>query len=102
MRNFPPSVTVNAADDILALSEEAQRLLEGDQPVIVPLFSPRIAGQFAREARRLTQAHVLAISPAVAEALSPGRPAALHVSAAPTGIEMRRGVEKLLRHASLP
>lgn len=84
------------------LDPAAQRVLEGDKPVIVPLFSPRIAGQFAREARQLTQAHVVAISPAVAQALGPGRPAALHIAAAPTGIEMRRGVEKLLREASLP
>lgn len=81
---------------------KAQRVLEGDKPVIVPLFSPRIAGQFAQQACSLAQVHVMAISPAVGQALGDRTPAAAHIAAAPTGIEMRRGVEKLLRQTSLP
>ena len=84
------------------LAFEAQQLLEGDKPVIVPLFSPRIAGQFASQARHLAQAHLIAISAAAAQPLQGMRPAALHIAAAPTGREMRLGVENLLREASLP
>ncbi len=101
-RGIPCTRQVLYDQPLQPLDPAAQRVLEGDKPVIVPLFSPRIAGQFAKEARDLTQAHVLAISPAVAEAFGAGRPAALRIAAEPTGIEMRRGVEKLLRETSLP
>lgn len=84
------------------LSDTAQEVLDGDKPVIVPLFSPRIAGQFADQARNLTQAHLLAISAAAAQALDGKTPASLHIAAAPTAQEMRRGVEKLLQQTSLP
>ncbi|WP_432817290.1 uroporphyrinogen-III synthase [Sulfitobacter sp. JB4-11] len=84
------------------LSAAAHRMLEGDKPVVVPLFSPRTAGQFAAQARSVAQVHVLAISTAAAEALGACTPATVHIAAAPTGIEMRRGVEKLLYQASLP
>lgn len=84
------------------LSDAAQQMLEGDKPVIVPLFSPRIAGHFAQQARSLRQVHVMAISPAAAQALGDRTLTAVHVAMAPTGFEMRRGVENLLQRASLP
>ncbi|WP_135447857.1 uroporphyrinogen-III synthase [Tabrizicola caldifontis] len=51
-----------------ALTDEAQRLLNGGNPVIVPLFSPRSAALFAAQAQGAqADLHLVAISPAVAE-----------------------------------
>jgi len=56
-------------DQVLCpLTQQAKSALKGEQSVIVPLFSPRTARQFAKEAGRATSCHVIALSPAVAEA----------------------------------
>lgn len=47
-------------------SQQALDLLIGGEPVIVPLFSPRSAGQFASECPVLAQPDVIAISKAAA------------------------------------
>ncbi len=51
----------------LALSEEARNLLQGGAPVIVPLFSPRSAAQFAKAGPFGEQIDIIAISDAAAE-----------------------------------
>ena len=83
------------------LTAEAQDLLAAPIPVILPLFSPRTAAHFLHEAVALRNVHALAISPAVAEAVAGAAFASLQVAKAPTGEEMARGVEKLLRKDSL-
>lgn len=50
------------------LSDEAQELLQGTAPVIVPLFSPRSAAVFADQAHGPAPLFVAALSAAVAEA----------------------------------
>ncbi|MEL6466349.1 MAG: uroporphyrinogen-III synthase [Pseudomonadota bacterium] len=50
------------------LSEAALEALASEQPVIVPLFSPRTARQFANCMTRATSLRVVALSPAVAKA----------------------------------
>ena len=90
-------------DQVLqALTQTAQDALLGEQPVIVPLFSPRTAAQLVQQARSWARAHVLAISEAVASELGGVSPAQMHIASAPTGSDMRRGVEMLLQKASLP
>jgi uroporphyrinogen-III synthase len=84
------------------LSDAAREVLAGEVPVIVPLFSPRTAAQFGDQAQDLTRVSVAAISPAVAEAIQGKSPKALHIAEAPTGEEMARTVEMLLRKDRLP
>ncbi|MEX0308626.1 MAG: uroporphyrinogen-III synthase [Tateyamaria sp.] len=53
------------------LSEAARKALLREQIALVPLFSPRTATQFAKEAPRATSMRVIALSAAVAEACEP-------------------------------
>ncbi|WP_299547839.1 uroporphyrinogen-III synthase [uncultured Tateyamaria sp.] len=53
------------------LSESAHDALLREELTIVPLFSPRTAMQFAREAPRTTSIRVIALSDAVADAVQP-------------------------------
>ncbi len=89
-------------DQVLkSLSDEAQRMLSWELPVIVPLFSPRTAMQFAQEAIETRGVVVVAISPAAAEPLKDIEVGKIEIAAAPTGDEMRLSVEMLLRKDSL-
>lgn len=54
-----------------SLSSEARAALSREQITLVPLFSPRTAAQFAKEAPRTTSLRVVALSAAVAQAASP-------------------------------
>lgn len=51
---------------LLDLSEDARRLVQGGAPVIVPLFSPRTAKQFAEQGLACDTLDIIAISPAAA------------------------------------
>lgn len=84
------------------LSQEAHALLTGEVTVIVPLFSPRTAAQFVDQAGALDRAIIVAISPAVAKTIEERRVANLLIANAPTGEEMGRLVEMLLRKDRLP
>lgn len=86
---------------LLPLNATAQSLLKGPGPVIVPMFSPRTARQFVDQAQTTASAHVVAISPAVAAVLRAVDLNGLETAAAPTGEEMARSVEMLLRKTSL-
>lgn len=90
-------------DQVLApLNMQAQAVLGGKTPVIVPLFSPRTAVQFAAQAVRLDLVDVVAMSAAVAEPVVNVPPEKVHIAAEPTGAAMVEGVEYLLRNDSLP
>lgn len=68
----------------LPLSEEAGDALAGDGPILVPLFSPRTASLFAAAAAEARASlHVVALSPAVAEALGKGPWASVDVAERP-------------------
>jgi uroporphyrinogen-III synthase len=86
----------------VALSEAAQTALCGDGPVVLPLFSPRTAAQFVRQARETRMVHAIAMSAAVAEELKGCRFADVQIVAAPTGDEMARAVALLLTNDRLP
>lgn len=87
---------------LLPLSAEAQTLLAGDAPVLVPLFSPRSAQQFARSAARTERVIVIFISAATAAALDDLPLAAREVVSTPTGEAMAEAVEKLFDRTTLP
>lgn len=77
---------------LLALSAPAMALLDGPEPVIAPLFSPRTARQFADLARGRAPLYLAALSPAVAEPLETirfkVRLMALEVAAQPDAVSM--------------
>ena len=68
----------------------------------MPLFSPRSAQHFAREAAHTQSVIAVSISHAAARALE-GLPLYAHdVAAEPTGEAMAKTVEKLFRRTTLP
>ena len=87
---------------LLPLSEEAQDLLSGPGVVLVPLFSPRTAAQFAGQAGTLRRVRVLCISAAVAEPLQHLPLEEIVVAAHPDGAAMRQGLEMMMGKDTLP
>ncbi|KIN62861.1 Uroporphyrinogen-III synthase [Sulfitobacter noctilucicola] len=85
----------------LQLNAQAKAMLDGERPVILPLFSPRSAEQFLSQAERLANVHVIAISDAVARLII-GKPvSAVETAPLPNGTAMRQMVEMVLRRDSL-
>ncbi len=78
----------------LPLSSEARSLLTGDRPVLAPLFSPRTARLFARQAAApgTTRVTALCLSPRVAEALGDLPLAGLRIAAQPTAEALVREI----------
>ena len=70
------------------LTAEAMDALNGDNPVILPVFSPRSARLLSGMGKPLAPLHVVALSSAVAEALHDTDMTTLHVCDAPTREEM--------------
>lgn len=85
----------------VALSDEAQALLKGEGAVVVPLFSPRSAAQLLEQAPQLHNIIIVAMSDAVAQCCREMGARRILVAAAPTGQEMRRSLEKVMRNTSL-
>ncbi len=88
---------------LLLLSSEAAALLEREISVIVPLFSPRSAAQFAACVQNSTRAnlYVLALSPAVAAEIRHVKSSMLHVCAAPEQTAMVELVKNVAEHLTL-
>lgn len=82
------------------LSADAHEVLQGSNPVIVPLFSPRTARLFVVQSNAVSPLLVAAMSAQVAEDARPLHPAAVCVAAEPTMGAMVAAVEKLVRRAS--
>ncbi len=59
------------------LSDAAKNAISREQMVVAPLFSPRMAAQFANQAPRATSLRVVAMSAAVANAAQPFTAAAI-------------------------
>lgn len=86
---------------LLALSETGHAALK--RPCIVPVFSPRSAGQLAEQATgKLARAHIIALSEAVAAPLRGESCANLTVLPAPQAVYMVKVIEKLSLARSLP
>lgn len=83
------------------LSKQATDLLDGPAPVLVPLFSARTAGQFARQARGHAPLHIVALSPAVAEQVSRIPHKTLTVCENPTACAMVNALKKLVNDLTL-
>ncbi|WP_172982775.1 uroporphyrinogen-III synthase [Roseovarius bejariae] len=79
------------------LSDEAQRLLQKPDPVILPLFSPRSARlAFAQEKHSNWQAplHIVAMSQAVADQVPAGRASSISIAATLDAMAMVQATER--------
>ena len=82
------------------LSPEGQQAIEGQAPVIAPLFSPRMARHFARLTSTAGTIHVAAMSPAVAAELMDKGFASVIVSERPDARNMVRSIETCVQRLS--
>ncbi len=91
------TTAVNVYDQtLLPLTPQAKSALTGGKPCIAPLFSPRTATQFARECDDLRHVIVIALSPAVADALGDKHPQQLLIADEPTANSMRLVLETVV------
>jgi uroporphyrinogen-III synthase len=81
---------------LLPLSETAQALLRGTEPVIVPLFSPRTARQFANQNTGQAPLYLAVLSDAVADQVKSLKCMKLDISREPTADAMAKLVEHLV------
>jgi len=92
-----PTQAVTVYDQALVpLSPQAKQALQSGGPCIVPLFSPRTAAQFGREAQGARRITVIALSHAVAAALGDLVPQRLMIAPEPSGDFMRSTLETAL------
>jgi uroporphyrinogen-III synthase len=92
-----------AVYDQILVPLDAQAIGALNDRCIVPVFSPRSAAQLVQQAKgRLSRAHIIALSPSVAAPFVTERTASLTVLAAPQAGYMRKEVENLCLHLSLP
>ncbi|MEL7092160.1 MAG: uroporphyrinogen-III synthase [Pseudomonadota bacterium] len=84
-------------DQILEpLTQAAQTALAAPHPILVPLFSPRTAQQFADQAQTLAHAHIIALSDAVADGIAAHAAASLSICAAPNAAAMTMAIAEAL------
>lgn len=76
------------------LTSDAQKVLRGDTPVIVPLFSPRTACHFKDQMTGSAPLHIVALSRAVANELHSLSRQSLAICAEPTRDTMAEQVKK--------
>lgn len=98
---LPVTETVVYDQVALPLSDEARAALDGEVPVIVPLFSPRSAALFASRPPGRARVVLIAMSADVAARLAPYTSDAIQVAAEPTAQAMRAIVEKCADQISL-
>ena len=80
------------------LSDEAQRLLQKPDPVILPLFSPRsVRLAFAQDKHSNWQAplHIVAMSKAVADEVPPGRASSISIATTLDATAMAQATERV-------
>lgn len=82
--------------ELRRLSADANRLLARGNPIIVPLFSPRTAAQFARFGPFAAQLTVVAMSAAVAQAVEMLPTERVVIAARPDAVAMADAVARLL------
>ena len=82
------------------LADEARQAIEGDEPAVLPLFSPRSARLVGSAARPSAALHVIAMSPAVAEAWREATGATAETCEAPTAEAMRAWIVAALQRKS--
>jgi uroporphyrinogen-III synthase len=94
---LPTSEAVIYRQILCDLNDEAIALLSGDAPVIVPLYSPRTASHLASMMDATAPLHMVAISPAVAEAAAGISAESCIIAETPDAPAMIRAVLATLR-----
>lgn len=82
------------------LTPEAIRALKREEPVIVPLFSPRTARQFVLSRRGTAPIWVVAMSAAVADETAEICPQRVEIADSPDMVSMVRAVKRLIDAAN--
>lgn len=86
---------------LMELTSEAYSLLAAQTPVVVPIFSPRTAQQFAENCPSRARPYLLAMSDAVAQPIRVLSEAQLETAHSPTAEAMVKSLEKLACRISL-
>lgn len=86
--------------DAVPLTKEAQALLRRENPVILPLFSPRSAGLFFQEQKACAPLLVATLSAKVAGKVPKADVAMLEVARHPDGDSMLEALDALRKHAN--
>lgn len=94
---LPTHEAVIYRQNLCDLGADAINLLSGNAPVIVPLYSPRTANHLASLIDAPAPVHVVAISPAVAEAAAGMSAKSRAIADTPDGQGMIRAVVATLR-----
>ena len=93
----PTSEAVLYRQEACALTDEARALLDGEGPVILPLFSPRSADIVAGQLRPKAPVDVVAISRAVADHAGALTPRRIIIAATPDQMAVCQEVASLYR-----
>jgi uroporphyrinogen-III synthase len=88
--------------DAQPLTRAALRLLSGRGPVVAPVFSPRTGAILAAQGPFAAPLHLVAFSPAVAEALAPLARASLVISERPDAAAMVSATVRAVAGANPP
>ncbi|WP_299619286.1 uroporphyrinogen-III synthase [uncultured Tateyamaria sp.] len=92
-----PTRSVAVYDQVAQdLTHEARALIQGGKPLILPLFSPRTAHQFASQVPQAGTVRAIALSEAVADALVQGSYGAVSVAATPDATAMCDAIARVL------
>ena len=86
---------------LIPLTDKAIALLSAETPVLVPLFSPRTASQFAACASKVSALHIVAMSAAVANALPQAWSDKVEIAHVPNAFSMAEAVEKRVKRLRL-
>ena len=92
----PAHAAIVYAQTPLPLTNAARNLLSGQEPVLVPLFSPRTAQLFTDAAPIGAPLWIVAISSATAKAVASLSPARLTIAERPDAASMLAAVETML------
>lgn len=93
---IPCKETILYRQNVQELSDQAKRALVGENPVILPLFSPRTARHFVQVAQVSAPLLVIAMSDAVANEVKELALDHLLIASRPTADAMLEGIQILL------
>ncbi|WP_195821067.1 uroporphyrinogen-III synthase [Roseobacter sp. MH60115] len=97
-----PVTRITVYDQALRpLTSQAKSVLQHGNPVILPVFSPRTAAQFAQECPADACPHIVALSEAVAAAMTHLNYASLEITSMPDAQTVVKCLEKVVARISL-
>lgn len=92
-----PTRNIAVYDQIaLPLTAEAHACIAREKPLMLPLFSPRTAAQFADQVPKAATVHAIALSEAVVEKVAPASYGSVTVAATPDANAMSDEIARVL------